>query len=171
MIRLVIIIAGLLLVPSISIAQELQFPLIKGHGGIVVQPNAAEQPRPGSKLVIDLTTGETKDGINTGLDKVARYVNLFAAGGVRRDQVKFTVVVHGAAVPAVLETPNGEANPNRDLIAQLRKAGVEMFVCGQALYHAGHRPEEVSDQITLAQSALSVVVNRQTDGFAYVPLR
>lgn len=148
---------------------KLEYPLVKGHGGVVDVPGGAEPPRAKAKVLVDLTTGEAKDGVNTGLDKVARFVNLYAAGGVKGDAVRFTVVVHGDAVAAVLAAPDNKAN--LALIRGLREAGVEFLVCGQGLAHKGHNPKEVSDQVAVATSAVTALVNRQADGYAYVPLK
>jgi intracellular sulfur oxidation DsrE/DsrF family protein len=45
-----------------------------------------------------------------------------------------------------------------------------VFVCGQALHYKKFPETEVADDITIAQAALTVVINRQTDGYAYVPV-
>jgi intracellular sulfur oxidation DsrE/DsrF family protein len=63
------------------------------------------------------------------------------------------------------------ANPNLPLIRALRKAGVEVFVCGQSLHDLGFRAEEVADEVPVADAAMLVLVNKQADGYAYIPAR
>jgi intracellular sulfur oxidation DsrE/DsrF family protein len=55
------------------------------------------------------------------------------------------------------------------VIAELRKAGVEVLVCGQALAYKGFKHDEVSEGIKVASAALTVVINKQADGYSYVP--
>ena len=56
-------------------------------------------------------------------------------------------------------------------IDALKKAGVEVFVCGQSLHELGFKAEEVAGEVPVADSAMLVLVNKQTDGYAYLPAR
>src|SRR3546814_11977794 len=74
-----------------------------------------------------------------GLERVARAVNLLTASGVPKKQLDFVVLLSEGATDSALTDPayrarHGVANPNLGLIAQLSAAGVQMFVCGQALH-------------------------------------
>jgi len=53
----------------------------------------------------------------------------------------------------------------------LKKAGVEIFVCGQSLHERGFQSTEVATDVPVADSAMIVLVNKQTAGYAYVPAR
>jgi len=46
-----------------------------------------------------------------------------------------------------------------------------LLVCGQAAAGLGIEDEEIAADVRVAVSALTVNVNRQLDGFAYIPLR
>ena len=91
--------------------------------------------------------------------------------------VKIAAVCHGAADKAVLSDAaylarfKVAANPNLPLIRDLKKAGVEVFVCGQSLHALGFKVEEVAEEVPVADSALLVLVNKQTGGYAYIPAR
>ena len=82
---------------------------------------------------------------------------------------------HGEATKSALsdaaykERFGVERNPNLAVIAELRKAGVEVFVCGQALAYKGFKHAEVGEGIKVASAALTVVINKQADGYSYVP--
>jgi intracellular sulfur oxidation DsrE/DsrF family protein len=86
-------------------------------------------------------------------------------------------VLHGEADKAVLSDTayaghfKVVANPNLPLIHDLKKAGVEVFVCGQSLHELGFKVEEVAKEVPVADSALLVLVNKQMDGYAYIPAR
>jgi intracellular sulfur oxidation DsrE/DsrF family protein len=156
---------------------EWVYPLIPGHGGVVPLPGAAEQPRKGAKAVFDITADAEPGAVNKGLEHVARLLNLYGAAGLTAGDVKIAAVCHGAADKAVLSDAayfarfKVAANPNLPLIRALKKAGVEVFVCGQSLHELGLKAGEVAGEVPVADSAMLVLVNKQADGYAYVPAR
>jgi intracellular sulfur oxidation DsrE/DsrF family protein len=153
----------------------LVYPLISGHGGAVPLPRAAEQPRKGAKAVFDITSDAKPGEVNKGLEQVARLLNLYGAAGLKAGDVKIAAICHGDADKAVLSDAayaarfKVAANPNLPLIRSLKKAGVEVFVCGQSLHDLGFKAEEVAEEVPVADAAMLVLVNKQTDGYAYIP--
>jgi len=151
-------------------------PRIAGHGAVVQMADAAMQPRDGTKLLIDVTRGGAPAELNGALEKVAKYLNIYAGGGAEPAQAQIAVVFHGEATRAVLNpdayskafgTPG---NPNIELLRQLHEADVALYVCGQSLLAKGSAPEDVAVFVETAVSALTAVVNLQADGYAYLPL-
>ena len=156
--------------------QEVTYPVIANHGGVFQLPDAAQQPRKWTKLLVDLTGGGDADKLNTGLEKVAKYLNIYAGGGTEPADVQIAVVFHGDATLAVLHPDayaakfKTDGNPNLKLLQQLHESGVELYVCGQSLISKGSAPKDVAAFIETAVSALTAVVNLQADGYAYVPI-
>lgn len=154
-----------------------QFPRIQGAGGVYPLPAGVDMPAADvvHRLLIDATTADTTaTGINRHLDAAARAVNLYALAKVPPDNLKVALVVHGKATPLVLSDARyrehfGKPNPDAALIARLRKAGVEIYVCGQALSHQGHAVADVRDDIRVAQSAMSKLVELQAAGYGLIP--
>src|SRR3989442_600282 len=65
-------------------------------------------------------------------------LNALAAANVPLANAKFAVVFHGPAVDGILDEAHykakfGTSNPNLKVIAEMKKQGVEFFVCGQYL--------------------------------------
>jgi intracellular sulfur oxidation DsrE/DsrF family protein len=155
----------------------LIYPLVRGHGGVVPLPRAPEQPRKGAKAVFDITADAEPGEVNKGLEQVARLLNLYGAGGLRAQHVKIAAVFHGQADKAVLSDEacaarfKVAANPNLPLIRDLKKAGVEVFVCGQSLHELRFKAEEVAEEVPVADSAMLVLINKQGDGYAYIQAR
>jgi len=154
--------------------QSLEFPTIKGHGGVFRVPGSPEMPRQDSKVVVDVTTGAEDGGVNKGLDRAARFTNLLTLGGASHFQM--AVILHGAATKEALSGEAyaalfGKPNPNADLVRQLRGAGVRILVCGQALMHAGYRPEQTAPEVEVALSAATAIIDRQMRGFAYLAIQ
>ena len=53
-------------------------PQIQQYGKVVQFPTAAQQPRDGSKIVVDITKGSDPEKLNGAIEKVARFVNIYA---------------------------------------------------------------------------------------------
>ena len=152
------------------------YPAIKGYGpehtwpGVVVRPNA----HTAYHALFDVTQGKAQSGsVNPGLDHIARTINIFAAAGVPLKHMNFEVIIHGPATPIVLDAAAyrakfGHPNPNLALIATLRKAGVRLMVCGNALGDMHLNPSEVDPGVHVALSALSTVIILQNKGYALV---
>lgn len=152
------------------------FPKIKANGGVFNMPNAAQQPRAGSKIAVDVTSSSDPNQLNPALEKVARFVNLYAGGGKEPANVEIAIVFHGGATLAVLNddayksTFQTEGNPNLALLQDLHHAGVQMYVCGQSLQGKGKSAQDVAVFVDTAVSALTTNVNLQSDGYTYIPL-
>ncbi|PQO25272.1 hypothetical protein C5Y96_25550 [Blastopirellula marina] len=152
------------------------FPKIKNHGGVISLPGAAHQPRSGTKIAVDVTQSSEPNVLNPAIEKVARFVNLYAGGGKESATVEIALVFHGGATLAVLNddayksTYQTEGNPNLALLRDLHHAGVQMYVCGQSLHGKGKTPDDVAVFVDTAVSALTTNVNLQSDGYTYIPL-
>jgi intracellular sulfur oxidation DsrE/DsrF family protein len=159
-------------------AQAAPTQVITAAGNIHPLPKAAYQPNPAAtyKVVFSLTKGSDKpDQVNPALERVARAVNLYASAGVPLDHLKFVAVAYGPATPVVLDDEHykaqfGVANPNLAVIAQLRKAGVAVAVCGQAMAEHHYPAEWASKDVTLSLSALTTITELQQQGYALMPL-
>ena len=152
------------------------FPVIPNVGGVVPLPRAAEQPRKGAKVVFDITADAKPADVNKGLERAARLLNLYGSAGLKASDVKVELVLHGEATKCALTDAaykakfGADANPNLPVLRDLQKAGVEVFVCGQALNYKGFKDSEVAKEVSVALAALTVVVNRQTDGYVCIPV-
>lgn len=155
----------------------LQYPVIEGFGGVTEVAGAVEAPRAGARLVMDITVrAQSAAEVSKGLDRAARVLNLYGVCGLRSEDIRITVVLHGEATEAVLTDASWQqryqvaANPNLPLISLLQRAGVEVLVCGQALGYRGIDRSEVVPQVPVAMAAFSVLMNRQADGYSYLPV-
>ena len=160
-----------------STGDTMVFPRIHLAGGVYELGAGTDMPTVAGmhQLVIDWTGDETTDGgINRRLDVVARAVNLYALAKVPDEKVRIAVVIHGKATPLALSDSSyrehfTKANPNAALMEELRAAGVEFFVCGQALRHRGYAPKEVHSGIHVALSAMTKLVELQNAGYGLIP--
>lgn len=153
-------------------------PAIHGYGKIHYVADGAYKPKADQiyKIVFTLTNpSKAPDKVNGSLDHVARTINIFTAAGVPLDHLKIVAVAAGPATPLALDNAHyrakfGVDNPNLPLIAALRKAGVDISVCAQAMgehhFEYGWKARDVS----LSLSALSTVITLQHEGYALEPM-
>ena len=57
-------------------------------------------------------------------------------------------------------------NPNLQLIDSLKKHGVKILVCGNALADMHFNPAEINPEIGIATSALTTLIMLQNKGYA-----
>ncbi|MFN3194117.1 MAG: DsrE family protein [Aureliella sp.] len=156
---------------------EFHSPKIDGFGAVVQLPSASEQPKSGSRILVDVTKGGEPDKLLPAIEKVARFVNIYAGAGKEPATAQITVVLHGDATLSVLNSDayskrfGTQGNPNFDCLHKLHEAGVRLIVCGQSLTHKKAKPEEVLVFTEVGVSGLTAMVNLQADGYAYVPLK
>lgn len=153
-------------------------PVITGFGYINPLPDAKLQPDPNQdyKVVFDVSKGDIGTGdVNAGLWHVARALNLFATDGKPAENLEIAVVIHGSATSAVLSDNTYEArylkkNPNAELIAKLKAAGVKLYVCGQAIVDSGYYYQNVRDDIEVVLGAIAAEIKLVTEGYVLVYL-
>lgn len=172
---------SLLLMPTLAAAEEHKPKaggVIEGFGQMHDVPNAAYLPdaKKTYRVVFSVTRASEKPGqVNPSLDRVARTVNLYTSAGVPLNHLKFVAVLYGPATDAVLNQEHyrkqfGLDNPNVELIESLRRAGVDVVVCGQAIAEHGYGYDWITPKVTLALSALTTITALQAEGYALMPL-
>ena len=175
------VLIGIFLCPAVWAAPPPGFwqnPVIKDAGEMHPLPNGAFQPdKTAIYKVLFSITHESKNPkeMNDGLDHVARAVNVFVSAGVPLDHLKFVVIIHGGATPIVLDNAHykkqfGAENPNLKVISELKTAGVELAVCGQAVAGEDYDYSWVNPDVKIALSALSTIVILQHDGYVLMPM-
>ncbi len=169
-----------ILLPTSALARDAFWstPTIHGYGRIHYLPDAAYKPQPGQtyKIVFALTKApKAPSDVNPSLDHVARTVNLYVAAGVPLSHLKFVAVASGGATALAVDNAAyrarfGVDNPNRRLIRELRAAGVDVAVCGQAVAEHHFKYSQVAHNVTLALSALTTVTTLEHQGYALMKL-
>jgi intracellular sulfur oxidation DsrE/DsrF family protein len=175
------IVAGALAVLPAGAADGSSFwstPAIDGYGKIHPLPKAAYQPDPRAtyKIVFAMTApSKTPGDVNPAIERVARAVNLYVSAGVSLSHLKFVAIAYGPATPIALDDAHykiafGVANPNLPVIVRLRKAGVDVAVCGQAVAEHQYQYEWIDPSVTVALSALTTITSLETQGYHLMPL-
>jgi len=176
--RLVLTSIATCLLSSVSLLQA-QWPepvarVVPQADGYVAIPHAAKAPHKARtyRALFDATqAADAPDHLLPALNMAGSELNALDAAGVPLRRAKFVVVFHGAALDGILDDTHyrskfGKPNPNLAVLAEMRKAGVELFVCGQNLAFAKIDPATLSPDVTIASDALLVSMQYQNDGYA-----
>jgi intracellular sulfur oxidation DsrE/DsrF family protein len=153
---------------------EPKAPAIPAADGYVVIPDVAVAPDRARtyRAIFDAThAAEKQEQLLPALNMAGSEMNAFAVAAVAKGNVKFAVVFHGAALDGLLnDAPYkkkfGVSNPNLAVLAQMKKAGVELFVCGQNLAFEHIDPKSLSPDVTVASDGLIVLMEYQNRGYA-----
>jgi intracellular sulfur oxidation DsrE/DsrF family protein len=166
-----------LLVTQLLNAQDKPWvnPIIKNYGRVLDLPDIELKPDADReyKILIELVHDmENPKRLNFSANNVARLINLHAIGGVKPENLKVAVVVHGQATNSVVSDEAYQKkyeveSPYVDFYKELADAGVELVVCGQSLNIFGQDPEDVLPNVQIATSALTAVTTFQLNGYAY----
>ena len=170
----ILLLAGLALAPFAHADDAgLLPPLIPGYGVVTPVENAGERPDPTMdyKVVLNATEGGDEDKPVYFLDKAAKVANLLAQSGVPAEHRHVVVIMQHGATWAVLNEAGLKAhkrkrNPNTELIAKLKAAGVSVRVCGQALAGAKIQRSEVLPDVQVDLSALTTLSALQLKGYS-----
>ncbi|OEJ99753.1 DsrE family protein [Roseivirga misakiensis] len=159
---------------NVSIAQEQINPIIKNYGGIFDAPHATEKPDPNMeyKVIVDIVTADSKVSEPFySIVNVARLMNLHAMGGVKKENMKVVMAIHGGAVWSVLNNEKynekyGIDNPHIPLFNELQAAGVKIVVCSQSMLGRQIDHTKLAPGLETATSMLTTMTTYQLKGYA-----
>lgn len=140
-------------------------------------PGAKEMPNPSivHKVVFDMGTANPKDAkVHPMLEAVARYVNTLAKTGVPAANRKVAIVFHQGATDYIMTNDSykarheGQDNPNLPMMQALKKAGVDLRVCGQATLGRKIDAKDITPEVQRDLWALTTIIALQQQGYILV---
>lgn len=173
---MVIISAVAVTVMSVNpVSPTKSFPVIKEYGGVYDVPFAEKMPDPTLQYKIIVDVGEKNEKpaeLYSPLENVARMYNLHVYAGVPQKNLDVAVALHSESIYVILNNGAyhkkfGVDNPNIKVLGELRKAGVKIFGCGQAIQRNNIAEEDINPDVTVALSRFTVVSEYQMKGYAF----
>lgn len=167
---------GLFLASGSAWAQAPALP-VPGVAAARDVPGAKEMPNPSivHKVVFDMATaGPNPTDVHPMLQATARYVNTLANTGVPAANRKVAVVFHQGATEYILTNEAyrarhpGQDNPNLAMIQALKKAGVDLRVCGQATLGLKIDAKDILPEVQRDLWALTTIIALQQQGYVLV---
>jgi intracellular sulfur oxidation DsrE/DsrF family protein len=161
---------------SFANAQTKVNPIIKSYGTVFQLPNADHKPDPSLKykILVELTeNGSKPDSLNEYIEALATLVNLHAAEGVPKENIKMVVVLRKMATYAVFDNELYKEkfkcdNPNLEMLKELMNAGVEFYVCGQTIQKRNIDAKKLVAGTKVASSGLTALTTYQLNGYALI---
>jgi intracellular sulfur oxidation DsrE/DsrF family protein len=145
----------------------------QAHGFAVIPDAAIPVSRTHTyKAIFDATRGAEKPTqLVPAVNMLGSALNALGASGIPLKNARFVIVFHGPAVDGLLNDRTYRAkfrtpNPNLPVLAELRKAGVEVYVCGQYLVSENIDRATLSPDVEVASGALIVLMTYQNSGYA-----
>ena len=125
-------------------------------------------------IAFDLGKQGAEDAPNRGMDSLARFINMHAKAGHKPANINLALVVHGKAAYDLLSTDKYEEqflvkNPNTDLMTELLKNQVTIYLCGQTAAYYGINNEDLHPGVKMALSAMTAHALLQQQGFTLNP--
>jgi intracellular sulfur oxidation DsrE/DsrF family protein len=154
--------AGSLPIPGVDPARDVP--------GAHVVPDAATT----YKVLFDFDAPLKPTEAYPALEAVARYVNTLAKLGVPADHRRIAIIFHQGSTDLVMNNQaykaryEGHDNPNIAMVQALKKAGVEMHVCGQAVTARKIDPKTIQPEIQLDLWALTTIIDFVQRGYVKI---
>lgn len=126
------------------------------------------------KVIFDVSqSSEDKSKKNKYIETAARFLNMHANEGMKPEQLKVAMTIHGGAWQDVLDNKTykekfGVDNPNLPLIDALSKAGVDVIICGQTASYRGMTKETINTNVKMALSAMTALLQYQNMGYKFI---
>ena len=162
----------LLLLSPLSFANEQP---INGFGYYYKVPeHAAINDSTQFKIAFDVADGAKKGEQNNAMNSLARFINMHVAHGIKPENIKLALVVHGGASVDVLSNDEYKKrfnvdNKNASLIKQLLTNNTQIFVCGQSATHLKVTPKQLIQGVTMSLSAMTAHAQLQQQGYTLNP--
>ena len=127
------------------------------------------------KVLFDISkTSETENQLNRNMESVARFINMHVMHGTKLENIDIAVVLHGRATRDGLnnkayESKYSVSNPTLDLIQQLSSKGVKFYQCGQSAYFQQVYAKDLTKDVKIALSALTMLTELQAEGYQLIP--
>lgn len=127
------------------------------------------------KVVFQITTPGTRDGVSQGLFHLNQLHDSYVAAGTDPDQLDIRAVFHGDGSIHLLTDEawnrvRGESggNPSTALISELTKKGVHVELCDSRRVSNGWAKADVHPGVLLVKGAFQRLIDLQRQGYAYI---
>lgn len=170
------IVFALIFTCTFANAQKVVHPLIPIYGPVTEVPFATDiiDKNGEYKVLVDITSPSANPKeISEFFENIARIANLHIAGGVNPKKLKMVAVVHGGAVPFILNNETykqkfGVDNPNLPLFAAIKNAGIPLYVCGQTLFKRKVDPATIAPEFETVLSAITTITTYVNKGYVFL---
>jgi len=157
-------------------AKIIHGPVIQDYGAFyeVKNPDVKTETDSELKVIFDIEkSSDDKSVVNKYIETAARFLNMHVNAGMKLEQLKAAMTIHGEAWQDVLNNDEyrgkfGVDNPNLKLINELSDAGVDVIVCGQSAAKHDMSREDIIPSVKITLSATTALIQYQNKGYRFV---
>lgn len=148
---------------------------IKGFGQFYQVPAAQPLNKDSHfKIVFDIAKQAKEGQLSSGINSLARFINMHVDNGVPLENIQLALVVHGGASKDMLtdkyyQARFGKSNGNQDLVNQLLAHNTEIYICGQSATHYDVTTDELIPGVKMMLSAMTAHSYLQQQGYSLNP--
>ncbi len=127
-------------------------------------------------VIFDISSSaDDRSVMNKNIETAARFLNMHAAAGFKKEQLKVAMVIHGGAWQDILKDEVYRekfnlSNPNTSLINALSDVGVEVILCGQTAGFREIDKEDLNENVKMALSAMTTLIQYNKKGYTILKL-
>ncbi len=126
------------------------------------------------KVSFDIGKQAAAGELNKSIVSAARFLNMHDAAGIKAENIKLALVIHGKAVHDVTlnkhyQSITNHNNLNADLISELQSFGVKIYVCGQSATYHGVNHQLLLPGVKMSLSAMTAHALLQQQGYTVNP--
>ena len=159
-------------------AEEGDGLLVPGMSAAIDIPNAHELPDPNMnyKVVFSVNRDpQSPDDVNPMFNAMATYLNTLEKYGVPPENRNIVAMIHHRTegfdivmTNEAYKARHGRDNPNIEIIRKLKKAGVDIRLCGQGLIGREIDAKDVNPDIQIDLWAMTSIINLEMNGYAHI---
>jgi intracellular sulfur oxidation DsrE/DsrF family protein len=149
-------------------------PLIKGYGKHASVSSTSVDSSDAFSVAFDVAKGAEPGQINRQFDSLARFLNMHAAAGVPKENLKLALVVHGRAGIDLLDEVTytrvqEQSNANILLLKELMRNNVQVILCGQTAKAYSIEHDQLIEGVRVELSAMTAHALLQQQGYTVNP--
>lgn len=163
---------------SLSVSAQMSAfnygPVISNFGKHAPVPNHSVSEESEFKVAFDVASTGGTATLNRKFESLARFINMHAAAGVKKENIHLALVVHGNATLDLLNEASYRAkynasNPNEPLIKALQENNVRVILCGQSAAANAVKSSELIEGVEMQLSAMTAHALLQQKGYTVNP--
>lgn len=149
-------------------------PVISNFGQHAPVPGHSLSKESEFKVAFDVASTSGAVTLNRKFESLARFINMHAAAGVKKENIRLVLVVHGKATLDLLNEASYRAkynasNPNESLIKALQENNVQVIVCGQSAAANAVKSSQLIEGVEMQLSAMTAHALLQQKGYTVNP--
>jgi intracellular sulfur oxidation DsrE/DsrF family protein len=149
-------------------------PLIKGFGETAPVPTHTVSKDAKFEVAFDVANAAEIGKVNRKFDSLARFINMHAAAGVKKENIHLALIVHGTAIFDLLNNENYQQkysadNSNLALLQALMENNVRVILCGQSAAARGLDISQLVKGTEIELSAMTAHALLQQNGYTVNP--